>query len=273
MQRPFVSRVMLLAGHFDFTAQSARDASVSPLLPQSWLCRTRVPPWARGDETIPGLPRLDVFFGQGGDNPGPSVVQITTDTAGANRSLACLRRTLKIAHEDGKLPVLPIIRLHKELPARRGLVELLKFEELIRPDSLVSLRDLLLLTTAVATAVRLIEWWRVDLGRPLIRLENDQTNNDGDRYLPLPSGLVMMLAEAERRPTTQAARANLSQQLLCARYQPSQHGLGTNSASIWSTAKPAERTTELNSSSEYWRALAAVLLRRSKHNGCSARAA
>jgi hypothetical protein len=68
-----------------------------------------------------------------------------------NRSLACLRPMLKIAHEDGKLPVLPIVRLHKE-PARRRL----------------------------------------------IRLEDDQTKNDDNRYVPLPSQLVMMLAKTER---------------------------------------------------------------------------
>src|ERR1700724_3664487 len=48
------------------------------------------------------------------------------------------------------------------------------------------------------------------------------------------------------------------QQLPCARSQTSQHGLRTNSALIWSRARPAERNAELYSTSEYGRALAAV---------------
>ena len=101
---------------------------------------------ASGEETIPGLPQLDTYFGYSDDNPGPSVVQIGTDTGRAfveqrqaegvgnaviNRSLACLRRMLRIAHEDGKLPAVPIIRLLKEPPARKGFVELAKFDELL----------------------------------------------------------------------------------------------------------------------------------------------
>ncbi len=73
---------------------------------------------ATGAETIGGLPALDSFFGFSSENPGPPVTHITTDTgreftkrqlaagysaATINRSLACLRRMLRIAYEDGKM--------------------------------------------------------------------------------------------------------------------------------------------------------------------------
>jgi site-specific recombinase XerD len=51
-----------------------------------------------------------------------------------NRSLACLRRMLRIAYEDGKLQAVPVIRLLKE-PARRGFLPEEKFEELYRSES------------------------------------------------------------------------------------------------------------------------------------------
>src|SRR5581483_7531026 len=45
-----------------------------------------------------------------------------------NRSLAALRRMLKIAYEDRKLQYLPVIRLLKEPPARKGFLQTEKFE-------------------------------------------------------------------------------------------------------------------------------------------------
>lgn len=169
---------------------------------------------ANGDETIVGLPQLDDHFGYSKDNPGPSVVQITTDTGRAfaekrraegvgnaviNRSLACLRRMLKIAHEDGKLPTVPLIRLLKEPPARRGFVELAKFEELNRllPTHLRPYVVFLYYCGGRKGEAALIEWPQVDLVRRVIRLEGDQTKNDDARYVPLPAHLVAMLGEIE----------------------------------------------------------------------------
>lgn len=169
---------------------------------------------ANGDDTICGLPQLDDYFGYSKDNPGPSVVQITTDTgrgfadkrkkegagnAVINRSLACLRRMLKIAHEDGKLPMLPVIRLLKEPPARRGFVELAKFEELIKllPTHLQPYVTFLYYCGGRSGEAELIEWPQVDLARRVIRLEGDQTKNDDARYVPLPSHLMMMLEQIE----------------------------------------------------------------------------
>jgi len=102
------------------------------------LCRTREPitdhsGGRRG--TVNGLKQRDDFFGYSANNPGPSVLTITVNTAREfvkkrkaegvgnaviNRSLACLRRMLSIAQEDGKIQNVPIIRLQKEPPARRG---------------------------------------------------------------------------------------------------------------------------------------------------------
>lgn len=101
---------------------------------------------ANGDESVTELKQLDDFFNYSDDNPGPSVVTMTVDTAREfvkkrraenagnaviNRSLACLRRMLRIAHEDGKIQNVPVIRLQKEPPARRGFVELQQFEQLV----------------------------------------------------------------------------------------------------------------------------------------------
>jgi hypothetical protein len=101
---------------------------------------------ADGTESIVGLPQLDKFFGyEGGQNPGVPVTRLTTDasrtfaqvrsTEGAgpamiNRSLALMRRMLRIAHEDNKITAVPKIRLLKEPPPRKGFLEQDKFDEL-----------------------------------------------------------------------------------------------------------------------------------------------
>ena len=101
---------------------------------------------ADGEETIGGLKALDAFFGYDDKNRGPPVTAITTDSGRAfakrqlaagfstptiNRSLACLRRMLAIAREDSKLQSVPLIRLLKEPPARRGFVTQKQFDELL----------------------------------------------------------------------------------------------------------------------------------------------
>lgn len=171
-------------------------------------------PRADGEETVNGLPQLDAFFKFSEDNPGPSVVQIGTDTArkfveerqaeGAgnaviNRSLSCLRRMLRIAHEDGKLQTVPVIRLLKEPPARGGFVELGQFQCLIRmlPTHLRPYITFLYHCGGRSGEAKLIEWSQVDLERRLIRLEDTQTKTGEGRVVPLPSELVMMLRAIE----------------------------------------------------------------------------
>ncbi len=167
---------------------------------------------ADGEDTICGLPQLDDFFGYDKHNHGPSVVQITTDKARAfvaqrqkegagnaviNRSLACLRRMLNIAREDGKLTVLPVIRLLKEPSARKGFVELPKFQKLVAslPAHLRPYVTFLYHCGGRSGEAELIEWPQVDFARRLIRLEDDQTKNEDARDVPLPSVLVTMLEQ------------------------------------------------------------------------------
>jgi len=168
---------------------------------------------ADGTESVVGLPQLDEFFNYPA-TPGPSVVSIGTDTgrkfveerraqgagnAVINRSLACLRRMLRLAHEEGKIPQVPIIRLQKEPPARRGFVELNKFEELLAklPARLQPYILFLYHCGGRSGEGQLIQWEQVDLARAFIRLEDDQTKNKEARIVPLPARLVTMLAAVE----------------------------------------------------------------------------
>jgi integrase len=165
-----------------------------------------------GTETIFGLKDLDQFFGFSETSKGVTVTRLTTDAARhfvkkrqadgvgpatINRSLACLRRMLHIAHEDGKILSVPTIRFLKEPPARKGFLPLEKFEQLISnmPTQLHPLITLLYYCGPRLGEALQIEWPQVDLKRRLIRLEEDQTKNSEPRVLPLPGVLVMMLEE------------------------------------------------------------------------------
>jgi integrase len=167
---------------------------------------------ASGEEYINGLKQLDEFFGYGEENPGPRVTEITTNTsrefaekrqaqgagtAMVNRSLACLRRMLRIAQEDGCIQHVPKIRFLKEPPARKGFLELEKFEELLAllPTQLRPLISLLYYCGVRVGEALQIDWTQVDLDARTIRLDEDQTKNAEARTVPLPSVLVMMLEE------------------------------------------------------------------------------
>jgi integrase len=167
---------------------------------------------AEGEESINGLKQLDEFFGFGPDKPGPPLTQISTETsrefarkrqaegagtAMVNRSLACLRRMLRIAHEDGRIQNVPKIRFLKEPPARKGFLELEKFDELVKllPTHLQPLVNLLYYCGVRVGEALQIEWAQVDLDARLIRLEDDETKNAEARTVPLPSVLVMLLDE------------------------------------------------------------------------------
>ncbi len=167
---------------------------------------------ADGSETVNGLAQLDRFAGFTADNPGQSAMSLNTEfarrfvesrradgvgTAAINRSLACLRRMLKLACEEGKLSSVPVIRLLKEPPARRGFITEKQFEALLKviPSHL---RPLLLLL--FYCGIRLgealdIEWSDVDLDARLIRLH--RTKNDEPRTVPIPSELIAILRERE----------------------------------------------------------------------------
>ena len=171
-----------------------------------------------GEETIGGLKALDDFFGFAlPDKLGPPLAHITTDTAREfvrsrqaagvgnawiNRSLALLRRMLRLAHEDSKIQLIPKIHFLKEPSPRLGFLELDKFEELVGllPTHLRPLIIFLYFCGSRLGEALQIEWGQVDLDRRLIRLEADQTKNKEARTIPLPSPLVMMLRAV--RPKT-----------------------------------------------------------------------
>lgn len=169
---------------------------------------------ADGEESVMGLPQLDSFFRYSTSNSGPSVLQIGTDTARAfvkqrqsegvgnaviNRSLACLRRMLRIATEEGKITVMPKINLLKEPKPRKGFVNDAQFECLIKmlATHLRAYITFLYHCGGRSGEAKQIDWSQVDLERRLIRLEDDQTKNSEGRTVPLPSVLVMMLREIE----------------------------------------------------------------------------
>ena len=166
---------------------------------------------AEGNEFINGLKPLDDYFGyKDDDEPGVSILKINTDSARdfatkrlaagktnstVNNSLALLRRMLHIAHEDGKLDKVPVIRLLKANPARKGFLTADKFDELIAqfPDHLKPLITFLYWCGVRLGEALQIEWTQVDLKAPMIRLEDEQTKTGEARIIPLPWVLVDML--------------------------------------------------------------------------------
>ncbi len=170
--------------------------------------------YADGSEGIPSVKPLDKFFGFGSGSQGVSVLHITTDKAREfaqqrqaegmgnaiiNRSLAALRRMMRLAHEEGKIRAVPVIRLLKEPPARKGFVLLDKFKQLVGalPSNLHPLITFLYYCGGRKGEAFQIEWSQVDLKKRTIRLEEDQTKGAEARYAPLPAALVKMLEEIE----------------------------------------------------------------------------
>jgi integrase len=179
---------------------------------------------ADGTENIAGLAALDEFCGFKQEaksdgktvvtNRGVSAIQLTTDfasrfvrsrkaegvgNAAINRSLAALRRMLKLGKRAKKVHDVPFIEFLKEPPARKGFLTVEKFDELfgLLPTHLRPLVTLLYYCgTRIGEALQ-IEWSQVDLDARTIRLEEEQTKTDEARTLPLPPALVMMLAEIE----------------------------------------------------------------------------
>lgn len=188
---------------------------------------------ADGSETITGLKQLDDFFGYPSTS-GPSVAKITVDTARdfvkrrkaegvgnavINRSLACLRRMLRIAYEDKKIKVLPTVRLLKEPPARRGFVADEQFGALLKvlPTHLRPLITFLFFCGVRLGEALSIEWNQVDLTDGLVRLH--QTKNDEPRAVPLPSMLRMLLSQVEPKAGNVFDATNLRKEWVhaCAR--------------------------------------------------------
>lgn len=182
---------------------------------------------ADGEETIWGLKGLDEFFDYDPpDKRGASVTQITTDTARefarkrtkagvtnstVNTSLSLLRRMLHIAHEDGKIQIVPKIRLLKENPARKGFLAREKFEELLShmPEKLKPLITFLYYCGVRLGEALQIEWSQVDLKQAVIRIEDEQAKSGEARTVPLPDVLVTMLEQVEPKAGTVFVGTNL----------------------------------------------------------------
>ena len=171
---------------------------------------------ADGKETIWGLSALDKFFAYSATNQGSLVAAITVDkirefvrrrqeektgNAAINRSLALLRRMFNIARTDGKIQFMPVVRLLKEPPPRKGFVTRAQFETLL-PKLPVNLRPLVTFLyycgVRVGEAVQ-IEWGQVDLHGALIRLEGEQTKTSEARVVPLPDVLVETLKHVKKK--------------------------------------------------------------------------
>jgi len=176
-----------------------------------------------GSDTIAGLTTLDTFFGYKAEvvdgkvtvtERGVSVAQITTDAArrfvrqrreegtgnaAINRSLAALRRMLRIAKRDKKIHDVPFIEFQKEPSPRKGFLEVENFRALLEalPVHLRPLITLLYFCGARIGEALQIEWSQVNLRTRTIRLEPEQTKTSEGRLLPLPPVLVTMLNDIE----------------------------------------------------------------------------
>lgn len=181
---------------------------------------------ANGDETIWGLKALDEFFEYKHGQMGLPVTRMTTDAARdfvrkrqtegvanstINGSLACLRRMLNIAHEDGKIQIVPKIRLLKAGAARKGFLPREKFDELLGhiPTNLKPLITFLYYCGVRVGEAQQIQWPQVELSAALIRLEEEQTKTGEPRTVPLPDVLVKMLESQEPKEGTVFDATNL----------------------------------------------------------------
>lgn len=184
---------------------------------------------ADGSETIWGLAALDEFFGYSKTSLGSPVASITVDSirkfirkrqenkignAAINRSLALLRRMLHIARTDGKIQFMPVVRLLKEPPARKGFLARAQFEHLLSKLP-VHLRPLV--TFLYYCGVRIgeatqIEWSQVDLQAGLIRLEVEQTKTSEARIVPLPDVLVQVLETVKKKEGLVFSNSNLREE-------------------------------------------------------------
>jgi len=202
-----------------------------------------------GSETIWGLEALDAFFEYKAEPEqlGTPLTRITVDTvrdftrkrqedgvgnATINRSLALLRRMLRLAYEDGKIHRMPKIRMLKEPPARKGFLQREQFEKLLAalPEHLRPLVTFLYYCGARLGEALQITWLQVDLKAALIRFEPEQTKTDEARYVPLPDVLLALLAKMEPKEGTVFASENLRKEWMkaCAGV-----GLGTLDRTTW----------------------------------------
>jgi integrase len=137
-----------------------------------------------------------------------------TGNAAINRSLALLRRMFNIARADGKIQFMPVIRLLKEPPPRKGFVTRAQFETLLSKLT-ANLRPLVTFLyycgVRVGEAVQ-IEWSQVDLHGALIRREGEQTKTSEPRVVPLPNVLVETLKQVRKKNGLEFDDTNLREE-------------------------------------------------------------
>src|ERR1700730_7755859 len=128
-----------------------------------------------------------------------------------NNSLKLLRRMLRIAHEDGKIQVVPKIRFYKPNGARKGFLPREKFDELLvqLPVHLHPLIVFLYFCGVRLGEALQIEWSQVSLEEGLIRLEEEQTKNSEARTVPLTDVLITMLEAVDDKTGTVFDGTNL----------------------------------------------------------------
>ncbi|MGC1607680.1 MAG: site-specific integrase [Candidatus Acidiferrum sp.] len=184
---------------------------------------------ADGAETVWGLSALDKFFGYTATNQGSLVAAITVDrirefvrkrqgektgNAAINRSLALIRRMFNIARTDGKIQFMPVVRLLKEPPPRKGFVARAQFEHLLSklPSHLRPLVTFLYYCGVRVGEATQIEWNQVDLHGALIRLEVEQTKTSEARVVPLPDVLIQVLRKVKKKEGLVFSDTNLREE-------------------------------------------------------------
>ena len=106
---------------------------------------------------------------------------------------------------------MPIVKLLKEPPARKGFLPREKFDALLThtPADLKPLVTFLYYCGVRLGEALEITWDEVDLNAATIRLEEDQTKSGEARIVPLPDVLIKMLDAAEPKTGTVFSGTNL----------------------------------------------------------------
>lgn len=176
-----------------------------------------------GNEYVEGLPPLDEFAGfemveDEVTKRGVPVSELTREfasrfvkkrmnegvgTAYINRSLACLRRMLRLAQDEGKIRVIPRLKFLPEPPARKGFLDDVQFEKLLNllPTHLRPLIEFLYSSGVRLGEALQVTWGQVDFTRETIRLEAEQTKSGQARTLSLSSRLSAMLQPLKGKKT------------------------------------------------------------------------
>jgi len=159
---------------------------------------------ADGTRTVWGLTYLNKFFA------GRAAVDIDTGVLrkfieqrqrdGAsngtiNRNLCLLRRMLKLAVQENRIPKCPHFPLLKEAEPRQGFLEHDKFAKLYAelPERLRAF-VLFLYTTGCRTGeAKKLTWSQIDWTEQVLRVEAEQTKNNVARTIPIADDVVRLL--------------------------------------------------------------------------------